>query len=101
MHATNTMASEVGQTCGACGDGIRGVLLRGGVAVIYDQSIARGSELESATAKLQSLRSMEFWGFAYAAQVAMVIVSRDRERIVKLHGHARGIAHVLPARVLA
>lgn len=73
----------------------------GRVAVIYDQSLARGSEVKSTSAKLHSLGSMKLWGLAYAAQAAMVIVSRDRERISMIYEHACGLAHVLPTRVLA
>ncbi len=51
------------------------------LAVIYDQSVSRGSELESATQKLRVLRSLELYAFAYCAQVAMIGVSRNEPRV--------------------
>jgi hypothetical protein len=71
------------------------------VAVIYDQSIARGSEAEEyADLKMQVLRGMGLSAFAYCAQVAMVVVSRDTGRINTLHQHAQGLAHLPQDRVL-
>lgn len=70
------------------------------VAVVYDQSIARGSEAEEyAVLKMQVLRGMGLSAFAYCAQVAMVVVSRDSARITALHQHAQGLPHLPQDRI--
>lgn len=60
---------------------LQGVLLppdSNRLAVIYDQSISRGSELESAQRKLSELEQMGLFAFAYCAQVAMIGVSSSK-----------------------
>jgi hypothetical protein len=71
------------------------------VAVVYDHSIARGSEPEEyAELKMQPLHDMGLSAFAYCAQVAMLVVSRNNGRIIGLHQHAQSLAHIPQDRVL-
>jgi len=71
------------------------------VAVIYDQSIARGSDAEEyGQIKMHGLRDMGLSAFAYCAQVAMVVVSRDNDRVNALHQHVKGLVHLPKDRVL-
>lgn len=63
------------------------VLLQTGserLAIIYDQSISHGSELESATLKLRELGHLGLHAFAYCAQVAMIAVSRSPSRVEQI-----------------
>jgi len=69
------------------------------LAVVYDQSIARGGEVESAERKLQELHERGLCALAYCAQAAMVVVSRDRERVEDLYRRALAMGYLPRDRV--
>jgi hypothetical protein len=71
------------------------------VAVIYDHSIARGAEVEFAEQKLRALCAKNYSAFAYCAQVAMVVVSRSRNKISAIYHHATLLSHLPPHRIVS
>ena len=63
------------------------------------RSIARGGEVESAERKLQELHERGLCALAYCAQAAMVVVSRDRERVEDLYRRALAMGYLPRDRV--
>lgn len=69
------------------------------VVVVYDQSISRGSEVESAGDKIRALLGLKLYALAYCAQAAMVVISRNRTRIEALYERAIRLPHLPADRV--
>lgn len=69
--------------------------------VIYDQSISRGSELDSAELKLRALFDLGYHAFAYCAQVAMLCVSRSSLRVGQAMNAIRNADYLPQDRILA
>jgi len=71
------------------------------VAIIYDQSIARGNEVGYMQQKVSDLYELGLFALAYCAQVAMVAVSRCDERIHQLHQAVTQLAYLPGDRVVS
>ncbi len=63
-------------------------------AIVYDHSISRNESLAYARRKVERMRELDLFAFAYCAQVAMVVISRQEARIAGLYDSASRLAYL-------